>query len=211
MAAGAPFSFSFGVTCQIAARSLLIFPVALASLIFTPGRALAEVLELGPAGEVTTYDRPFVFGADGATPIATSEGRASVRTRRADPAALQDASRRAALSPDLVAAVAEQESGLRPRVISRAGAVGEMQLMPATARALGVDPRDTGENYRGGAVYLAQLLRRYDGDTLKALAAYNAGAGAVDRYGGVPPFKETQAYVAAVLNRLSQRAEQATK
>lgn len=78
--------------------------------------------------------------------------------------------------------------------------------MPGTARGLGVDPFDTRQNFEGGARYLAMLLRRYDGDIILGLAAYNAGPGAVDRYGGVPPYPETQAYVAAVLNRLSEAA-----
>ena len=82
-----------------------------------------------------------------------------------------------------------------------------MQLMPGTARALGADPFDTEQNYRGGSAYFAMLLKRYDGDVVRALAAYNAGPGAVDRYGGVPPFKETRDYVASILDRLSQRAE----
>ena len=81
--------------------------------------------------------------------------------------------------------------------------------MPGTARTLGVDPRDSRQNYAGGATYLAQLLKRYNGDVILALAAYNAGPGAVDRYGGVPPYKETQAYVAAILDRMSHRAEAA--
>ena len=76
--------------------------------------------------------------------------------------------------------------------------------MPGTARALGVDPSDSRQNYRGGAAYLHRLLIRYDGDLVKSLAAYNAGPGVVDRYGGVPPYPETRAYVAAVLERLSR-------
>ena len=78
--------------------------------------------------------------------------------------------------------------------------------MPATARAMGVDPRDAGQNLAGGAHYLGVMMHRYDGDLVRALAAYNAGPGAVDRYRGVPPFKETQAYVAAIMDRLSQAA-----
>ena len=119
---------------------------------------------------------------------------------------MSDAAGKAELSPDLVEAVAWRESNIRPRVVSRAGAVGEMQLMPGTARDLGVDPYDSRQNFSGGAAYLSGLLKRYDGDVVRALAAYNAGTQAVDRYGGVPPYKETQAYVAAILDRLSQRA-----
>jgi len=92
---------------------------------------------------------------------------------------------------------------MTPRIVSPAGAIGEMQLMPATARALGVDPLDTRQNFNGGAAYLRSLMQHYNGDLIRSLAAYNAGAGAVDRYGGVPPYKETQAYVANIMARLS--------
>jgi soluble lytic murein transglycosylase-like protein len=119
---------------------------------------------------------------------------------------LSDAASKVALSPDLVEAVAWQESRLRPQVVSPAGAIGEMQLMPGTARDLGVDPYDSRQNISGGAAYLSGLLKRYDGDMVRALAAYNAGPKAVDRYGGVPPYKETQDYVASILERLSRRA-----
>ena len=95
---------------------------------------------------------------------------------------------------------------MRGGLISPAGAIGEMQLMPSTARSLGVDPWDTRDNFRGGAIYLGSLMHRYDGDLIRALAAYNAGPGAVDRYGGVPPYRETRAYVAAIMNRLGRRA-----
>jgi soluble lytic murein transglycosylase-like protein len=78
-----------------------------------------------------------------------------------------------------------------------------MQLMPATARSLSVDPADSRQNYRGGAAYLAHLLKRYDGDVIRALAAYNAGEGAVDRYGGLPPYPETQSYVDKVIKNFN--------
>lgn len=110
------------------------------------------------------------------------------------------AGQEAGVDPDLVAAVAGTESGFDPGAVSRAGALGLMQLMPATAAALGVaDPRDPMQNVRGGAAYLHDLLQRFSGDVALAVAAYNAGPAAVERFGGVPPFAETRAYVARVL------------
>jgi soluble lytic murein transglycosylase-like protein len=171
-------------------------------------QAYAQVLELGADGAVTTYSGPMVFDEKGATAIVIAPGvRPSHRqARAANPAEIARAANGAALSPALVRAVAERESGFRTKALSRAGAIGEMQLMPKTARALGVDPSDPDQNLKGGAVYLSSLMRRYDGDLVRALAAYNAGPGVVDRYGGVPPFAETQAYVAAILQRLSRDA-----
>ncbi|MBA3810769.1 MAG: lytic transglycosylase domain-containing protein [Caulobacteraceae bacterium] len=172
-----------------------------------PGFAPAQVLEIGEGGRVTVYDRPAVFDASGATPILKSRRPAPWRSEsHGIQPALADAAQAVQLSPALVEAVAWTESRFRPGVVSRAGAVGEMQLMPGTARSLGVDPYDTRQNFRGGAAYLRALLSRYDGDIIRALAAYNAGPGAVDRWSGVPPFKETRDYVAAIMARLSQAA-----
>ncbi|HXW76656.1 MAG TPA: lytic transglycosylase domain-containing protein [Candidatus Eremiobacteraceae bacterium] len=96
----------------------------------------------------------------------------------------------------LVFAVIDQESGGDPSAISTAGAMGLMQLMPGTAQAYGVDdPFDPEQNVAGGTALLADLLRQYHGDVSLALAAYNAGSGAVARYRGVPPYAETRAYV----------------
>jgi soluble lytic murein transglycosylase-like protein len=112
---------------------------------------------------------------------------------------IDEASRTHGVDPRLVAAVARRESAFNPDAKSAAGACGIMQLMPATARILGVsDIFDARENVFAGARYLRSLLDNYKGDIDRALAAYNAGPGAVEKYNGVPPFRETKAYVAAV-------------
>jgi soluble lytic murein transglycosylase-like protein len=109
------------------------------------------------------------------------------------------------LPPELVLSVVTVESGFRPEAVSPKGAQGLMQLMPQTAAELGVrNPFDPEENVDGGARHLQSLLVLFDGDTRKALAAYNAGAGAVRKHGGIPPYKETVAYVSAVLKLLER-------
>ena len=108
------------------------------------------------------------------------------------------------LRPEFVRSVAAVESAFREKAVSPKGAIGLMQLMPGTARDLGVNPHDAAENAHGGAKYLKELLLRYKNaaDPVRlALAAYNAGPGAVDRYGTIPPYRETQQYVERVLRR----------
>lgn len=150
-----------------------------------PAAAGAEPLgAVGPPAP-----RPSVRVADAALP-----GETPFRAQ------ILEAARRHRIDPAFVAAVVKAESNFAPRAVSRKGARGLMQLMPATARRLGVkrvfDPR---ENLQGGAAYLSELAERYGAEEVDLiLAAYNAGEGAVAEHGGVPPFRETRAYVARV-------------
>jgi soluble lytic murein transglycosylase-like protein len=125
---------------------------------------------------------------------------------------IDKAARTAAVHPALVRAVIAVESAFDPRAVSRAGAQGLMQLLPATARRYGVgNPFDPEQNVRGGATYLSYLLKRYNNNIELALAAYNAGEDAVDRYGKtIPPYRETREYVPAVLRMYKQFLTRAT-
>lgn len=145
-----------------------------------PERALSEVI---PERAMTRMEAPGV-------PQAWSS-------------ALIGAAAKARISPDLLAALVHQESGWRAGARSGKGAIGLAQLMPATARQLGVDPLDPASNLLGGARYLRDMLDRFDGDIALALAAYNAGPVRVSRAHAVPAIPETQIYVNRVLDRLS--------
>jgi soluble lytic murein transglycosylase-like protein len=184
-----------------------------AVLLAVTSAARAQVIEVRPDGTTVTYDSPTQYFAWGARPIAKPAHRSADRYsgRPATPsAAVAEAIRAAAarhqVSEQLVEAVAWRESGFNTTAVSPKGAQGVMQLMPGTARLLGVNARDPASNIDGGADYLARMLRRFDGDITKALAAYNAGPQAVERYGGIPPYAETTAYVGAVLERLNRTA-----
>jgi len=160
-----------------------------------PDESLALILE-GQTSKARS-DKP-------ATPAFAQLGK----IRLAYPALreiIEEASQKSGLPPELIDAVIRTESGYRPRAISKAGAKGLMQLMPKTARSLGVknalDPR---ENVLGGSRYLRQMIERF-GRVSHALAAYNAGPGAVAKYKGVPPYRETQRYVQVVWQRYQMR------
>ncbi|XVJ51299.1 MAG: lytic transglycosylase domain-containing protein [Vampirovibrio sp.] len=136
---------------------------------------------------------------DSKPPPPVSAGMTSLKALHLDPI-VEEYAGKAGVSSSLVKAVIKAESGGNPRAISAVGAQGLMQLMPATAKSLGVeDPFNAEANIAGGSQYLGQLMKKYHGNKTLALAAYNAGSGAVAKYGGVPPFPETQNYVKKVL------------
>lgn len=126
---------------------------------------------------------------------------------------VQEAAERHGIPPAFLHSVAQAESAYQPNAISPKGAIGIMQLMPGTAAELKADPHNPAENVEAGARHLASLLEKYEGSSAKALAAYNAGEGAVARYGGVPPYSETQLYVRKVIDnykRLSGQGQSPT-
>ena len=119
---------------------------------------------------------------------------------------VRDASDKNLVDENLIRSVIRQESGTNPRAISPKGARGLMQLMPATARNLGIaDPFDARENVNGGVKYLRELMAQFDFDLAKALAAYNAGPESVVRFHGVPPYPETRAYVRKIIKEYNQK------
>ena len=187
--------------------------------------AQADVLELGAQGARWVAgplaDAP--SGSDGAAraePLLV-DGLAVPDTAIADPARhaagvparysakIHELSQRFDLSPSLLEAVVWQESRWRENAVSPVGARGLAQLMPGTARYLGVDASDPFQNLEGGARYLREQLDRFDGDLEKALAAYNAGPGRVERAGGIPDIRETRQYVAAIMGRLANHSRPA--
>lgn len=166
--------------------------------------ASAQVIEIGPAG-VSTINGPAIMTPEGLIPIKPAPVPTQKSARHAAAAPLFiTAGGEVELSPRLLEAVAYVESRFNQQAISKAGAVGVMQLMPATAAELGVDPHNPEANIRGGAGYLRRMVTMFGNNLELALAAYNAGPAAVKRYGGVPPYAETRAYVDAVMDYLAK-------
>lgn len=175
------------------------------SLLLLASPVQAAVFEVGDDGSVVRLDAP--VPATVVVPrrgFAASTAAARAQAFRPD---VDRAGRQYEVSPALIDAIAHVESRYDQAAVSRAKAAGVMQLMPATARALGVDVSDGAANIRGGTAYLRQLLNCFDGDIVRTVAAYNAGPGAVRRAGGVPHYPETVAYVASVMDHLAAAAQ----
>jgi hypothetical protein len=198
-------------------RVLALSASTLFAALLAAGAACAQE-EVHIDGSVVIYDGARQRMSPGAHPTArilnpkpypTVRGGKVIGTNAPAPppevaTAIHDSAQRHNVDEGLVQAVAWQESRYKTGAVSAKGARGAMQLMPGTARTLGVDSADTAGNIEGGVVYLSKMMNRYGGDTEKALAAYNAGPGAVDRYGGVPPYRETQGYVHSIMGHLTR-------
>jgi soluble lytic murein transglycosylase-like protein len=205
---------------------------AIAAMLLTAASAAhADVLELGAdgarwvagpmAGRPATGEATSASVAEAAAAPVMVEGMLLPDSAISDPARhaagvpqrysakIAELAARFDLSPSLLEAVVWQESRWRENAVSPVGARGLAQLMPGTARYLGVDASDPFQNLEGGARYLREQLDRFDGDLEKALAAYNAGPGRVERAGGIPNIRETRNYVAAIMGRLASHSRPA--
>jgi len=162
------------------------------------------------SGRVRTISYSFMETCFACAPSGPDFGKVRLNTT-AYSAEIAEAARRHGVDEAVVRAIIHAESSFNPNALSRVGAQGLMQLMPATARRFGVDnPFDAAQNIHGGVEYLAWLLKRFNGDLTLAAAGYNAGEGNVDKYDGVPPFGETQRYVQRV-GVLAQRYRDAMR
>jgi soluble lytic murein transglycosylase-like protein len=194
---------------------------------FVASPVSAQVMDIAPDGTVSVRD-----GSGAATwEVVTSAASDKTVDQNGDPivpawaytdtgpppvppqfaTALTHAAASANVSPTLLSALVWQESRWNPQALSPKGAMGLAQLMPATARYLGVNPADPVQNLTGGARYLRQLLDQFDGNVEKALAAYNAGPGRVRSAGGVPAIAETQNYVTQIVRRISTNSTGGTQ
>ena len=170
----------------------------------TMGDVTRLYLTCGPSGSFLDVATDQIEGFEPAPPEPTTDdSAAAVRDLQA---IINDASVRSHIDADFIASVIRAESAGNPKAVSPKGAQGLMQLMPQTASTLGVrNSFDPEENVDGGVRYLRDLLVKYNGNAAKALAAYNAGPHRVQQYGGVPPYRETHAYVARVINDYNRK------
>jgi soluble lytic murein transglycosylase-like protein len=196
----------------MSARLMLVCSAAMLCVWGSASTAQAQIYMLRQAdGTIVLSDKPL---GPGARTFAVERTSSNVRATRPTSGSsysssydslIEEHASRQNLRPDLVRAVIQVESGFNPHATSNKGAMGLMQLMPATANELGVrNAYDPVQNIRGGTAYLRHLLDRFGGDEALALAAYNAGAGAVTRYGdAIPPYRETRQYVERIRSRSS--------
>jgi soluble lytic murein transglycosylase-like protein len=192
---------------MLKSRAFLLFFVIFGSGMI-PAASHADVFELASDGNFVEISRPAwqaeIPPIDGFAPIAPQPVMAPTQQQTGIRQHIQNAAAQYGINSALVDAVAWQESRYNPRARSSAGAIGVMQLMPGTARQLGVtNPHDVRQNVAGGAAYLREQLERFGNNVPLALAAYNAGPGAVMKYGGIPPYRETQNYVRQIMRRMS--------
>jgi soluble lytic murein transglycosylase-like protein len=167
--------------------------------------AATGVIEV-PADTISGFETEEYVAPRPAPPPAVAAVLPPIEPAKSPRQLIDEAAAKAGLPAAIVHSVAKAESGYRSDAVSRKGAIGLMQLMPATAAELSADPKDPKQNADAGAMYLRELLIRYNGDVPKALAAYNAGPGAVDKYKGVPPYTETRSYVNRVIRDYKKRA-----
>lgn len=190
----------------------MVFRALVSTLVLVLGLAVAPAaaqiyVSRDAAGTIVLSDTPLTGGVStyavrNANNVRTTRSIAGADVEGIYDEAIESAAATHGVRPELVRAVIQVESGFNPRARSRVGAMGLMQLMPATAAELGVDnPWDPVQNIHGGVAYLGSLIREF-GDEVLALAAYNAGPGAVNRYGQrIPPYRETQDYVQKITRK----------
>jgi hypothetical protein len=182
----------------------LLGGAGLVGLVAGIGSALAIIKRVSPATYKMLLARWGIKSSEGVT---VSAGKISGSVSEL----IEKYANKFGVDPELAKAQAMQESGGNQRARSRVGAIGVFQLMPGTAKQLGVNPYDLEQNIMGGIRYLKEMLDRYHGDVALALAAYNAGPGAVDRYHGIPPYMETRDYVDKVLTKGQISIDQKTE
>jgi soluble lytic murein transglycosylase-like protein len=151
------------------------------------------------ASLVTGFEREVEMAVAAVAPAPAPVAPTVVVAPKGPRELVEAAARKNGLPPNFVHSVVSAESGYKTDAVSPKGAIGLMQLMPATAQTYGANPHDPSQNVEAGTAYLRELLLKYNGDTRLALAAYNAGPGAVSKYNGVPPYAETQTYIERVL------------